>query len=1382
MSQQVKGTTQKLADSQCAQAYQNSLRCLDKNQYDKSKCKEEFEAYKQCKREEAEAKRRQPQEERTLPERNEQIKAKEVRVLFPDPEQASEVMQTKKALKVARQQQMDLVMVSPKAEPPVVRITEWSKVVYEAQKREKAAAKQLLAQRRAADPKEVRFSCQIGEHDLSVKMAQARKFLEEGNLLRLVVLFKGGQQIALGHEVTLYLVGQLSDLAKVKDEKHLQRPQRNQWAVMLEPLPPEKPAKTKDKVPAAAADAAIPAAGAAGEPLAAPPAELCDALGGPRKRCGTDATGEQECADLGCCWSFPAPLKLEPWQPDVYLPACFFANNGSSSYAAVNASSAEVAQGGFEGDTTLVQQVQSAMPEFGPDVQFLAVTLGQAAPDIARVKIRDANATAKRWEVPGQLFAAGSLLAGGRPEEGERTFAIEQTSDPFSFAVTRPPSSSSSSSTNSSAAATPGKATFNTTGLRLVFKDQYLEISTHLSSSAYVYGAGERASETARMTRNGYPYVLWTRDIAPTTAMVNSYGAWPFVMVLESDGTAWGALLLNSNGQEMAALPDRLTFRAVGGVIDLYVLMGPRPLDVMRQLTALVGRPALPPYWAFGFHQGRTGYQSLEELEAVVANYTAAGLPLESVWTDIDLLENSRPFTLDPVAWPPERLAQFVSNLTATGRHWVPVANPAIKIDISPPPGYAPYLDGLEKGVFVKGTNGDPYVGQTWAGGVHWPDFVFNPEADTYWRELLRSWPNGSEWSGLWLGMNEASNFCSGDICEMATPEALVNQRSEPITECQLLCLATLDAGLSPAQTRLVLPPYAIANGLTAEELNTKSLSVLASHAPINGSAVLEYNAHNLYGLTQAKATREAAIAIKGGSRRPFLVSRSTFLGSGAYAAMWTGGNNASFQGMQWSVPAVIGAGLAGIPMSGADVCGSTGNASEALCARWVALGAWYPLMRSFYGRNATEQELYRWPAVQEAAKAALDLRYRLLPYFYTLAQNASETGHPLLRVLWMDFPRETQTKTIDSQFMLGGSLLVNPKLDDNGTDVEAFFPTGLWFGLDNSTVVEVRGAGRKENFPAPANAAAPTYLLGGTIIPEQEPRLTTAEVKNTSITVVVGLPSLVNTTLPPPNPLPPPAPLPPPPPDQPGPSPPVVLITSPPPPPPTALVDAPPPPSPPNATAVPLPPPAPTPPAPAPPAVNTTNITVVNTTSWRVLNTTLGSSSGYMYNDDGSALEVRTSCCNFLGFRSSVIRSLNVTTSYSATLVNGTVVSNITTGQENTTWYNGQMVVQFGRTDEPANASQDCSSESLAAVEWPALRGMRIFGWTVPIETGWIKIGTFDNIPIPATQFEVQGSQLLINLDASQDTFITLKCPDPYTNGTFYWRSQVLGPVVAPT
>ncbi|KAL4422365.1 hypothetical protein ABPG75_008562 [Micractinium tetrahymenae] len=187
--------------------------------------------------------------DRKLPARNEQITAPEVRVLFTDPanpsEPKSEVMTLRRALKMAKKQELDLVMVSPRAEPPVVRLTEWSKVLYEQQKRDKAALKQRLAQQRAAEAKEVRIGCSIAEHDLGVKMAQARRFLEDGHSLRLVVTFKGGQQIALGREVVLYLIGQLSDLAKVKDEKHLQKPMKGYWAVVLAPLAPAAAAKAK---------------------------------------------------------------------------------------------------------------------------------------------------------------------------------------------------------------------------------------------------------------------------------------------------------------------------------------------------------------------------------------------------------------------------------------------------------------------------------------------------------------------------------------------------------------------------------------------------------------------------------------------------------------------------------------------------------------------------------------------------------------------------------------------------------------------------------------------------------------------------------------------------------------------------------------------------------------------------------------------------------------------------------------------------------------------------------------------------------------------------------------------------------------------------------
>lgn len=187
--------------------------------------------------------------DRNLPARNEEITAPEVRVLYTDPaspeEQKSEVMELRRALKMAKKQELDLVMVSPRAEPPVVRLTEWSKVLYEQQKRDKAALKQRLAQQRAADAKEVRIGCAIAEHDLGVKMAQARRFLEDGHSLRLVVTFKGGQQIALGREVILYLIGQLADLAKLKDEKHLQRPMKGYWAVVLAPLSGPAAAKAK---------------------------------------------------------------------------------------------------------------------------------------------------------------------------------------------------------------------------------------------------------------------------------------------------------------------------------------------------------------------------------------------------------------------------------------------------------------------------------------------------------------------------------------------------------------------------------------------------------------------------------------------------------------------------------------------------------------------------------------------------------------------------------------------------------------------------------------------------------------------------------------------------------------------------------------------------------------------------------------------------------------------------------------------------------------------------------------------------------------------------------------------------------------------------------
>ena len=70
-----------------------------------------------------------------------------------------------------------------------------------------------------------------------------------------------------------------------------------------------------------------------------------------------------------------------------------------------------------------------------------------------------------------------------------------------------------------------------------------------------------------------------------------------------ADGSATGALLLNSNGMDVVLTPTSYQWRAIGGILDLYLFTGPTPADVLQQYTGVVGRPALPPYWALGFHQ-----------------------------------------------------------------------------------------------------------------------------------------------------------------------------------------------------------------------------------------------------------------------------------------------------------------------------------------------------------------------------------------------------------------------------------------------------------------------------------------------------------------------------------------------------------------------------------------------------------------------------------------------------------------------------------------------------------------------------------------------------------------------------------------------------------
>lgn len=212
---------------------------------------------------------------------------------------------------------------------------------------------------------------------------------------------------------------------------------------------------------------------------------------------------------------------------------------------------------------------------------------------------------------------------------------------------------------------------------------------------------------------------------------------------------------------------------------------------------------------------------------------------------------------------------------------------------------------------------------------------------------------------------------------------------------------------------------------------------------------------HNIYGSMMGKATFDG-LQKNNKDKRPFILTRSGFAGIQKYAFVWTGDNASFWEHLEMSIPMILNMGMSGIPFVGADIGGFSGNCDGEMLSRWTWLGAFYPFMRNHSGKNSRRQEPWCFgEQYLHVVREAVNFRYRLLPYLYTLANEAHTSGLPIMRPLFFEYPDDDQTYTINDQFLCGKGLLVAPVVRPQQSHRLVYFPRGKWQNIFNGEIYE---------------------------------------------------------------------------------------------------------------------------------------------------------------------------------------------------------------------------------------------------------------------------------------------------------------------------------------
>jgi alpha-glucosidase len=554
-----------------------------------------------------------------------------------------------------------------------------------------------------------------------------------------------------------------------------------------------------------------------------------------------------------------------------------------------------------------------------------------------------------------------------------------------------------------------------------------------LSEGQRIYGMGDK---TGNFDRRGQSFVDWNTDAWGFQRDTDPiYKSIPFYIASGGAGGAYG-LFLDDIWRSWFDFGHRdagtIEIGADGGPIDYYIIAGPSVRDVVRRYTDLTGKAPLPPLWSLGFQQSRYSYMSADEVRGIAARLRKDRIPADVIWLDIDFQDRNRPFTTNRKTYPD--LKALASDLGAQGFKLVAITD--LHVAYAPGQGYVPYDSGAAGDHFLKNADGSLYVAPVWPGPSVFPDFT-RAESRAWWGSLYKGFVADGI-AGFWNDMNEPAIF--------DTPT-----KTMPLTTVHRIA----GDGFAPR---------------------------IASHAEV----------HNVYGMENSRGTFEGLLNLRP-NVRPFVMTRASYAGGQRYAVTWTGDNSSTWDHLKLAVQQMLSLGLSGFAWSGADIPGFIGGASPELATRWFEIGAFTPVFRAHAANDAPRAEPWvDGPKHLEIRRRFIEERYRLLPYLYAVAEEASRTGDPVMRPTFYDYPAMASAPCDQAMaFTLGSDLLIAASPHpDQPRAYDICLPGKGWY--DYWTGARVDAEKLRET---PALERLPVFVRPGAIIAKQPLVQSTSEV-----------------------------------------------------------------------------------------------------------------------------------------------------------------------------------------------------------------------------------------------------------------------------------------------